>query len=291
MYAAGLSKYSTMQRDYYDRPDVSTEALVGCYDYHENFPYETFLLHINGDIRKPILSSTKDKHALDIACGEGRMIRRMSKFFGAVDGVDISTKMVAAARLRCPRSRIYLTHGTNCGAALENHYDFAYCTISLQHICVHEIRTSILRDVVRVLNSDGTMTLQMLFSKHFPYVPVGQRNDKRGDQDAVVQIYANTGQHAQWMENRVDATSTNSDCDVVFGEKDIALVKSEMEKLFERCEMWFFDISIGRGGTPRILPFIHPNAHIGNNYWDYWGTHFAFIHCSGPRKDVAQTAR
>jgi len=287
MHAAGIAKYSRMQRDYYDRPDVSTEALVGSYGYHENFPYETFLLHVNGDIRKPLFNSAKDKCALDIACGEGRMIRRMKDIFGAVDGVDISTKMVEAARERCPESQIFLTDGANCGAAPANHYDFAYCTISLQHICVNEIRTNILKDVVRVLKPEGAITLQMLFSKFFPYVPGRQVKSE----EALFQTYVKTGQHAEWMDNRYDATSTNSDCDVVFGENDIALVKAEMEKLFEHCAMWFFDISIGRGGSPRILPIIHPNAHLGDNYWDYWGTHFAFIHCSGPKKNLLQVAR
>src|SRR5882762_5223719 len=284
MNSQGMTKYAAMQREFYDRPDVSPEALVGNYDYHETFPYETLLLHVNGDIRKPLFASTVDKRAFDIACGEGRMIRRMNRMFGAVDGADISSKMVSAAQQRCPQSNIYLTDGRGCGKAQTNYYDFAYCTISLQHICVHETRTNILRDVVRILKPDGSITLQMLFSKHFPYVPAGQMQGTLANQEASLQLYTTSGHHAQWLENRYDAASTNSGCDVVFGENDIALVKADMEELFEHCEMWFFDISIGRGGNPRILPLVHPNAHLGDAYWSYWGTHFAFIHCAGPKK-------
>jgi hypothetical protein len=71
--------YINMQKNYYDMSDLPPDKIVGSYAYHEDFPYETQLLYINGDIRKPLFASLKERKAFDIACGEGRMIRRDEK--------------------------------------------------------------------------------------------------------------------------------------------------------------------------------------------------------------------
>src|SRR6059058_1445588 len=139
-----LTQYARMQKAFYDDTPQAVEEIVGNYDFHENFPYETHLLHRYGDIRKPVLANPARARGFEIGCGEGRMIRRMSRLLGRVDGADISEKMVGAARERTPESEIFLSSGTDCGGAPSDSYDFAYCAISLQHICVHETRARIL---------------------------------------------------------------------------------------------------------------------------------------------------
>ena len=81
-----------MQKTFYDDPRNALEALVGNYDFHENSPYETHLLHLNGDIRKPVLSSPGNAIGFDVGCGEGRMIRRMARILQRCDGADISER-------------------------------------------------------------------------------------------------------------------------------------------------------------------------------------------------------
>lgn len=279
-----ISKYNNMQKAFYDKGPQDEEEIVGNYDYHENFPYETHLLHVNGDIRKPVLEKFSDCLAFDVGCGEGRMIRRMSNIFGRVDGADISEKMVTAARKRSPaESKVFLTEGANCGDAESNTYDFAYNTISLHHICVYEIRASIIKDVTRILKKDGCATLQFFFSKYYPYcrtVPVTQ------NESYLYDLHHRDALQADWFENRWDAQGTNSMCDAAFGTSHIPAVIEDFKKWFQQVDVWFYDISIGRpdpraGGAPRVLAETHPNAH-GIDF--AWFTHMAFFHLRGPKK-------
>jgi SAM-dependent methyltransferase len=273
-----LANYAEMQRKIYDSAGADNpEAVVGWYDYHENVPYETQLLFQYGDIRKPIFSDFSRRKAFDIGCGEGRMIRRMQRFFEQVDGGDISAEMAKHARERSPGSTIYVTTGTNAGAAPSGYYDFAYCTISLQHICVHATRDAIIDDVVRILKPDGKITLQLLFSKYFPYVAMSMPVQVA---DRGVALFRGDAHHATWLQNKTDATGTNSSCDVVIGTAELDVVRQDLLRKFERVEFWFYDISIGRG-TPRMLSNLHPNSHTDDSYW---GTHFIFVHCAGPRQ-------
>ena len=274
-----IVKYADMQRTFYDAgAKRSPEEIVGSYDYHENVPYETQLLFKYGDIRKPIFADFQNRRAFDMCCGEGRMIRRMQKIFQQCDGADISAGMVNFARERSPGANVYVATGANAGGAQSNTYDFAFCTISMQHICVHETRDQITNDLVRILKPDGKMTLQYLFSKHYPFVPTSQPILVG---DVGIQAYRNDTHHARWHDNKTDATGTNSGCDVVIGTNEIAVVEADLRKKFENVEYWFYDISIGRSGNPRPLSYLHPNSHLGD---DYWGTHFMFVHCEGPKK-------
>jgi len=258
----------------------SVEEIVGNYDYHENFPYETQLLFFNGDIRKPIFGDFSSLNAFEIGCGEGRMIRRMSSFFKQVDGADIAQTMVSAAKTRCAGSDIFLTDGTGCGDANSSAYDFVYCTISLQHIASYDTRRSILNDIVRVLKPTGKVTLQLLFSSDFPYVPKGDARAEIGG--ALVKVLPrNTHNHASYFENREDAAGSNGACDCIIGASDINPVKDDFLTLFETCDLWFYDVSVGR--DRQALSPIHPNSH---GHPDNWQTHMIFVHCTKPRKSL-----
>src|SRR3954467_6864403 len=109
-----LKQYASMQKLFYDATPASVEEIVGNYDYHENFPYETHLLHRYGDIRKPVLRDPASARGFEIGCGEGRMVRRMARVLAQVDGADISEKMVRAARERTPGADIFLSAGADC---------------------------------------------------------------------------------------------------------------------------------------------------------------------------------
>ncbi len=273
----GLTKYADMQRRIYNEiGKASPEEIVGNYPYHENFPYETQLLFKYGDLRKPLFEDFNARRALDVGCGEGRMIRRLKSMFGQIDGADISSEMIEHARRRTPGSQFWVTNGHDVGAAPLRAYDFAYCTISLQHVCVFSIRDSIIKSVKQVLKPDGKMTLQMLYSQRYPLLPVGRPVHLRDDD--FVQFWRRDHQHALWEQDKTDATTTNSGCDVIVGPGELKLVKSYFEKHFHEVEFWFYDISVDRE-EPRVLTGLHPNSHL----WEqYHGTHFIFIHCARP---------
>lgn len=278
-----IGRYARMQKDFYDKLSHSEEEIVGNYDFHENFPYETHLLHLYGDIRKPVLSNPAEAIGFDVGCGEGRMIRRMSHILKRCDGGDISEKMVRAAKARTPGANIFLTSGTDCGEAASNTYDFAFCTISLHHICVHETRSLIIKDITRILKEDGCATLQFFFSKYYPYC---RTTPPPVNESFLTDIHHFDRLQAHWFENRWDATGTNSQCDSAFGTNDIPAVTEDFKRWFGSVDVWFHDISIGRPddrghSRPRILPETHPNCHGWDNAWF---THMAFFHLRSPKK-------
>lgn len=278
-----IQRYASMQKAFYDDMPHQTEEIVGNYDFHQNFPYETHLLHLYGDLRKPVLADAQRARGFDIGCGEGRMIRRIAPLLARCDGADISQKMVDAARRRTPGSEIFLSSGTDCGAAPSNAYDFGFCTISLHHICVHETRSLILQDLVRILRPDGCATLQFMFSRYYPFC----RTVPPPVNDAyLVDIHHRDRLQAGWFDNRWDAAGTNSMCDAAFGSADLPAVRDDFGHRFEQVDVWFHDLSIGRpdhraDGRERLLPEIHPNCHGSD---DAWFTHMAFFHLRGPRK-------
>ena len=280
--AEELARYADMQRSYYeDAARHSPEAsVVGNYDYHEQVPYETNLLFTHGDLRRPIFDNLSDRTAFDIACGEGRMVRRMQKLFRKVDGADISPMMVDLARVRSPGADFWVTDGVSAGAAPSGFYDFCFCTISLQHICVFETRDRILKDICRILKPDGKVTLQYGFSRNYPALPITPVHEV--SPGIATQIFKVDQHHARWFDNKTGAQGTNGGCDVVIGPGDLPAIHAYFRQYFETVDFWFYDVSIGRGGfgQPRILPAIHPNSHISD---ECHVTHLMFIHCTGKK--------
>jgi SAM-dependent methyltransferase len=277
-----LRQYAAMQKTFYEAEGARDPegGVVGHYAYHENFPYETNLLFLYGDIRRPVFTDIKSRTAFDIACGEGRMVRRMQSLFGKVDGADISSTMVDLAEDRTAGSDFWVSDGFGAGAAPSAFYDFCYCTISLQHICVFETRDLIMKDICRILKPDGKITLQYGFSKNYPALPLTPVKDVDGA--FATQLFRIDTQHAKWFENKTAATQTNGGCDVVIGPGELHAVHNYFQQYFEEVDFWFHEVSIGRGGfgQPRILPSTHPNSHVAD---ECQVTHLMFIHCSGKK--------
>jgi SAM-dependent methyltransferase len=208
----------------------------------------------------------------------------MSKLFSQVDGADISADMIQHARQRTPGSQFWVTSGADAGDAPTGAYDFVYCTISLQHICVFTVRDRITRDLKRILKPDGKMTLQYLYSNRYPLVPVDQPMERDG---AWVQTWRPDTRHARWEDDKTAARSTNSSCDVVIGQDEIPKVRAYFQRYFEEVEFWFWDISIARQEPKSanwedtdLLSRYHPNSVLDTRYW---GTHYIFIHCAKPK--------
>jgi SAM-dependent methyltransferase len=278
----GVQRYADMQKTYYEQQARQNpkSCVVGHYDYHENFPYETNLLFLYGDIRRPIFDNFKDRTAFDIACGEGRMVRRMQRLFRKVDGADISEVMIDRAEDCTPGSDFWVTDGVSAGGAPSNFYDFCFCTISLQHICVFETRDLILKDICRILKPDGKITLQYGFSRNYPALPLTPVQEV--SPGVATQILRIDQHHARWFDNKTDAQSTNGGCDVVIGTADLHALHAYFGQYFETVDFWFQDVSIGRGGLgqPRVLPATHPNSHMTD---ECHVTHLVFIHCANKK--------
>lgn len=218
---------------YLSRKD-SKKLCVGSYAEHENYPYEDHLTH----------HFTGEKGlALDFGCGPGRMIKRMARLFGRVDGVDISKTNLDLAReysgQLAQEPKLYESDGLVFNGVSSNNYDFVYSTIAMQHIALHDTRMIILKEMHRILKPNGCLAIQMTFTdditKHYKY-------DKM-----AYEAKSPTG-IACWRDNPYWATTTNSGYDVLIDSRSLLHVSDDLQSI----------------GFINIDHFVKPPPHAGS---------------------------
>lgn len=167
-----MNKYTKMQQSQYDQ-DASNwsvdnrDPVVGTFDQHNLWQdYDDFLF-------KGI--NTSGKIALDFGCGPGRNIVKFANRFAMIDGVDISQLNLDNALKWFEHNKISITprlfknNGIDISVITDNnYYDIVFSTICMQHICVHDIRMSLLKDFYRVLKPGGHICIQMGFGTNHP---------------------------------------------------------------------------------------------------------------------------
>jgi ubiquinone/menaquinone biosynthesis C-methylase UbiE len=155
--------YLAMQNSYYDEYASQwsldfRDPVVGSYDAHNNWSdYDEFLFK---DF------DTNGLVALEYGCGPGRNLVKFSNRFARIDGVDISDVNINKAKINLEHngisgSNLYVTSGDNLSMIEDNTYDVVFAVICFQHICSHEIRFNILKDIHRVLKPGGKLCFQM----------------------------------------------------------------------------------------------------------------------------------
>jgi SAM-dependent methyltransferase len=192
--------YLDMQNSYYDEYASKwslefRDPVVGSYDAHNNWSdYDNFLFK---DFE------TSKLIAIEYGCGPGRNLVKFSDRFARVDGIDISDVNIEKARLNINANNIqepnlYVTSGDNLSAVADESYDVVFAVICFQHICVHEIRFNIMKDIFRVLKPGGKLCFQM----------------GHGGKDGIPT--------AGYYDNNYDAGSTNGHSDVsITDEQDL----------------------------------------------------------------------
>ena len=201
--------YMHMQKNLYkvlSKRDIK-KFCVGSFDEHQKYDYESKLLkHFSG----------KSEKALDYGCGSGRMIKKFSKYFSQVDGVDIVKNNLEYAKNYCKdlinSPKFYLCSGIDLNPINDKIYDFIYSTIVIQHIAPHSVRFAILKEIYRCLNEKGFLAFQMTYTndikKHFKYMKDARK------------FKPLTGV-ADWRDDAVWATTGNSKYDCIVDSKSI----------------------------------------------------------------------
>jgi SAM-dependent methyltransferase len=209
-YDPDVERYRQMQRTYYSSipadDDQMKGSVVGCYEEHEKYPYEKYLLHF--------CEPGQEKLALDFGCGPGRMIRRMAPWFKRVDGVDISPTCIITADRWCAdlpnRPKLYVNDGVVLDGVPSDTYDLLYSTIAFHHINSYVVRMSLLREMLRVLKPGGQIAIQMFYTT----TPREQ-----------------WAQHTDWRESNHDAPQTNGYFDVRITPTNIIDVMADLKDL------------------------------------------------------------
>lgn len=95
------------------------------------------------------------RHALDIGCGaSGRIIDLLLRHSFAVEGVDISTRMLELAQARHPTVPFY--HADICQWPLPRQYDFISAWDSIWHLPLNE-QAPVLRKLMAGLAPGGVL--------------------------------------------------------------------------------------------------------------------------------------
>lgn len=204
----GKDDYLAMQNSYYDEYASHwtldfRDPVVGSYDAHNEWAdYDTYLFK---DF------DTSGKVALEYGCGPGRNIIKFNNRFKRIDGVDISPVNIEKAITNIThngiiRPKLYVTTGDNLKMIKDNTYDVVFAVICFQHICVHEVRFSILKEIHRVLKTGGYLCFQMGY----------------GGKEGIPT--------ASYYENIYEAVSTNGHADVSITDES-ALVSDLIDKI------------------------------------------------------------
>ena len=219
------NKYTQMQLNQYNSlasgwSEENRDPVVGSFDAHNQWAdYENLFTNIDNQ---------SEKIGLDFACGPGRNIVKYSNRFKRLDGVDISPVNIENAKRYVSsngiESNLYISNGIGIDCIESGTYDFVMSTIALQHICVYDIRYSIMKDIYRILKDDGVFTAQMGFGSPSP---------------ATVGYY----------ENYYDADGTNRTCDVCIESTE------QLEKDLFEIGFTNFEFVIGPVGPGDV----HPN--------------------------------
>jgi ubiquinone/menaquinone biosynthesis C-methylase UbiE len=151
------------------------------------------------------------KSALDVGCGCGRNLVNMSTLtsWKNVDGCDISEPNCKVSEdfmnsncwdVPC---KCYPTNGYELDGVPSDSYDFVMSTIVFQHICVHDVRFNLLKEVFRVMKSGGLFSFQMGFGEQKPEI-----------------LSRLDSQFANYFDNTYEARRTNSGYDVKIVNQD-----------------------------------------------------------------------
>lgn len=226
------NKYTQMQVNQYNAlasgwSESNRDPVVGSFDGHNNWPdYENLFIN---------LENQSELIGIDWACGPGRNIVKYNGRFKRLDGVDISPVNIEKASGYLKNngivdSKLYVSNGVDLDVIESDIYDFAMSTIALQHICVYDIRFSILSEIYRILKPGGMITFQMGFGSPSPRT-VG------------------------YYENFYDAEGSNRICDVCVESTD--QIEGDLTKIGFKD----FKYVIGQVGPGDIHPnWIYFNA-------------------------------
>jgi SAM-dependent methyltransferase len=245
-YETEMIAYAKMAKEFLNKPFDHPKGIVGNYEWHEEFPYEKYLL--NDLATEEPLVNFPTSTALDFGCGVGRMVNRVNKLFKKVDGIDVSEYALEYARSTYPASTFYTSSGIDVGDVPADTYDLVYSTISIQHIPCWSIRDNIFRGLHNALKPDGWFSIQMAFN---PTIKPG--------------VWSPDSEHASYNSDFWNAKATNGHADVVINTEDLPTVYANLSKIFSKVRLGLVNVDN-----------LYGNLN-GQYHSPYWASDWLFI--------------
>lgn len=116
------------------------------------------------ELRRLPAARPRQRRALEIGCGPGRLMRPLSRHFGEIHGVDVSDEMVRMARRKLegvPHAHPHHAPNSNLEAFADDSFDFVYSYAVFQHIPSREVVIGYLKESWRVLKPGGILRCQI----------------------------------------------------------------------------------------------------------------------------------
>lgn len=142
---------------------ISPEASVALYSLGDPDLLDVATAEIVRCLREGGLLG-QEKHVLDLGCGFGRLLEALAREAGHVVGIDVSERMVAAARARCADlSNVHVIHGS--GSDLQplpdESIDTALAVDVFPYIVAggSALTTAVTAELGRVLKTGGTLAI------------------------------------------------------------------------------------------------------------------------------------
>jgi SAM-dependent methyltransferase len=106
----------------------------------------------------------RQRRALEIGCGPGRLMRPLAADFGEIHGVDVADEMIARARANLAgvaHAHPHVGAGADLRQFADDSFDFVYSYAVFQHIPDAQVTWSYLREAARVLKPGGILRCQL----------------------------------------------------------------------------------------------------------------------------------
>lgn len=148
------------------REDAGYYVAFGRRDQDEAEFFATATQVINNletELRRVPVAQRVGWKALEIGCGPGRLMRPMARHFVEIHGVDVSDEMIKLASEKLsdiPNAHAHATDGASLARFPDESFDFVYSYAVFQHIPSREVIIQYLREIRRVLKTDGLARLQ-----------------------------------------------------------------------------------------------------------------------------------
>ncbi|MDG0866434.1 class I SAM-dependent methyltransferase [Candidatus Lucifugimonas marina] len=111
------------------------------------------------------LKLSEDSQALEIGCGIGRMVRPLLKWFGTVNGIDVSPVMIdEAIKLSSGPEYANLHFQPSDGSSIplaDGSQDFIFSTGVLTHLPSADVLQQYMHEIHRVLTASGVFKIEV----------------------------------------------------------------------------------------------------------------------------------
>ncbi len=200
-------------------------------------------------------SSLDTLRVLDVGCGVGRLMVPLAQRGIRVDGVDVSGRMLDVAREnpQLAACELFLSNGSDCGAAEDGAYDIVYSHLCFRYLPSRRLRRDLLRSMARALRPGGLLLVQLRF---YPGLTA----------DTV------PAPHVPWSADNFEATVSNGEADAYLTPDELSLLYADVREHVCDVRLQFVDVPGTDAAAVDLMVTGRPLAGLAERLYDRTAT-------------------